>query len=100
MTVLGALLALAVGRRAGVAALDGTAAPAGAALAAAVVAALAGRLLASAFDIEGTAAAVSQSVIVAGATVAVFTLLVAALARRRLRAASAVLLTRAPGVRR
>jgi putative peptidoglycan lipid II flippase len=100
MTVLGALLALAVGRRAGLAALAGTAAPAGAALAAAVVAALAGRLLASAFDIEGTAAAVSQSVIVAGATVAVFTLLVAALARRRLRAASAVLLTRAPGVRR
>jgi putative peptidoglycan lipid II flippase len=100
MTVLGLLLVLAVARRAGAAALAGAGVPALAGLGAAVVAAAVGRLVASAFDDEGTLAAVAQALVVGGVTVGVFSALLALVARRQLREAVAVLSRRSVGTQR
>jgi hypothetical protein len=57
-------------------------------------------LVASAFDDEGTLAAVAQALVVGGVTVGVFSALLALVARRQLREAVAVLSRRSVGTQR
>jgi putative peptidoglycan lipid II flippase len=100
MTLLGALLVVVVGQRAGRTALAGVGGVVLAGVAAAAAAGVAGRWLASGFDAAGTGAAAAHTLAVGVVTFAVFAAVMAVAAREAVRESFGVLARRPVGAHR